>query len=169
MPILRRVRTFERRAKKPEASLVSGLAGGTAHLPLQNACRRENGKAISAITRASLGDDIPIHALGAPACGVIEKRNVAYWHIVTSLRLRIWSLSGHGGYGGSCHWFGLVSNDPHQTWWLCATRTPMFTGPFLPLLNKTRECEALHLEAATFLPTPAPGFSDPAKATPRVP
>ena len=64
LPILRRVRTFERRAKKRQASLVSDLAGGTAHLPLQNACRRENGKAISAPTRASLGDDILVRGMG---------------------------------------------------------------------------------------------------------
>jgi hypothetical protein len=64
LPILRRVRTFERRAKKRQASLVSDPAGGPAHLPLQNACRRENGKAITATTRASLGDDILIRGIG---------------------------------------------------------------------------------------------------------
>ena len=43
-----------------------------------------------------------------------------------------------------------------------------FTRLFLPLLNKTGECEALLPEAATSVPTQAPGLSGPAKARPRV-
>jgi hypothetical protein len=44
----------------------------------------------------------------------------------------------------------------------------IFTSLFWPLLNKTKECEALHLEAATSFPTQAPSLSGLAKARPRV-
>src|ERR1700712_4859385 len=36
----------------------------------------------------------------------------------------------------------------------------IFTRSFLPLTNKTRECETLHPEAATSCPAQAPGWPD---------
>src|SRR5665213_2414436 len=50
--------------EKTASKFGVGPGRGPAHLPLQNACRRENGKAITATTRASLGDDILIRDIG---------------------------------------------------------------------------------------------------------
>jgi hypothetical protein len=58
--------------------------------------------------------------------------------------------------------------DPRRTWWLSATQGQIFTNPFLPSPNKTRECAALRPEAATSSPTRAPGFSGLAMARHRV-
>jgi hypothetical protein len=39
-----------------------------------------------------------------------------------------------------------------------------FTSPFLPLPNKTKQCEGRHPEAATSFPARVPSLSGPAKA-----